>query len=237
MDVPDYAPPTSDTSALEGAATIYYDSSVVTLRSPSGDALDRYRSSDEFIYDREPRETESIWEKFLRWLRERLRDLLGGSEGEATVTQWIGYTIAALAVIFVIMKLLGTDLRGLFLRGNPNRVSPFAELDENIHEMDFDALIEEAVAARHYRRAVRLLYLKALKILADRGHIDWRRDKTNHDYLRELRGKKAALGGAFADATVLFEYVWYGDMPIDESIFRSVRENMNGFITAAREER
>jgi hypothetical protein len=224
LDVPDVVAK-HDSGA---AARIVFDSSVVAVRMPDDSAMKSYRSDGDFVYDREQREPESLWDRFVRWLQ-RLIGRVGGGDAESTIFEWVCYGLAAAVIVFVILKLIGSDIRGLFMHGRRSRVSDFIEVDENIHEMNFDALIAEAVAAGQYRRAVRLLYLKGLKALTDGGAIDWRKGKTNRDYLHELR--ESPLRAPFADATLLFEYVWYGDMPIDESVFRSVRENLEGFIT------
>jgi hypothetical protein len=221
--------PSKPAVAGDSIVRLVFDSSRIALRGVPDSLFDRYRSDNDFDYNREQREPESLWNRFLRWLYRTFERLLGGGENVGTVAEWIGYAIAAAAVAYVIYVLWKGDVRSLLRGGNRARVSPFAELDENIHEMNFDALIEEAVNARQYKRAVRLLYLKGLKVLADRGAINWRKDKTNRDYLHELR--ESPVRASFADATFLFEYVWYGDMPINESIFRSIRENLDGFIT------
>ena len=100
--------------------------------------------------------------------------------------------------------------------------------------MDFDRLIAEATAARAYRRAVRLLYLKTLKTLAADNLIDWQRDKTNHEYIAELR--QPALRSSFAELTFLFEYIWYGDFPVDEGVFDRARSRFTQFGQARRGE-
>ena len=99
--------------------------------------------------------------------------------------------------------------------------------DEDLHTTDFDRLVEEAVAAGQYRRAVRLLYLKTLQTLADDGLIAWQRDKTNHAYVEELR--RPALRPAFARLTDLFEFVWYGDFPVDAALYARMQQHFAAF--------
>lgn len=221
----------ADTLPLPDAspAIVRYDSSDVKLREAPEETLEEYRSDNDFVYDRVPPDSESIWEKFLRWFYSIFRKLFSSSEDEAGFWAWVFRAIAVGAVVYVILKLAQTDLRSIFLSPKARPASTFAEVDENIHEMNFETLIEESVAAGNYRRAVRLLYLRALKELTDQGLLDWRRDKTNHDYLRELRDSH--LRGTFADATWLFEYVWYGDVPVNESIYRTIRETFDGLRT------
>lgn len=222
--------PTLDTNA-ESVEEIdirpFYDSSRVEARRLPEDALERYRADEEFQYDREARDPQTLWQRLLRWLYDRFSDLFGTSEAEATFWVWLFRAIAVAAVVFVVVKLTQTDLRFIFRKGSERNVSDFIEVDENIHEMNFDALIEESAMEKNYRKGVRLLYLRTLKQLTDMELIEWRKDKTNREYLRELR--KSELRDSFADLTMMFEYIWYGDVPVGESLFRDVRARFNEF--------
>ena len=207
-------------------ASVRYDSSAVTARSPGPDALNPYRNDSDFLYDREPTAPLSLWDRFRRWLDENLFQPLR----EATpgwVEEWFFYLLAALGIAFAVARLLRMDLAGTFYRKRKKPGLAFEIVPEDIRALDFDRLIDEAVAARNYRRAVRLLYLKTLKALAARHLIDWQRDKTNHEYLDELH--QPALRHAFAELTRLFEYVWYGDFAVDEVAFGRVRRSFSQF--------
>lgn len=48
-------------------------------------------------------------------------------------------------------------------------------------------MIEEAIANRNYRFALRLNYLRSLKILSDKEIINWKIDKTNHEFIGEIK--------------------------------------------------
>lgn len=200
---------------------VRYDSSAVVVRSPAPETLAPYRADADYLYDREPTEPLGLWERFRRWLDETLfeplRDVTPGWAEE-----WFFYLVAAAGIAFALFKLLRMDLAGAFYRRRKPPGVAFETLLDDIHGVDFDALIREAVAARDYRGAVRLLYLKTLKALADHTLIDWQRDKTNHEYLSELR--RPALRPAFAELTRLFEYVWYGDFAVDETVFGRMRQ-------------
>lgn len=215
-----------DAADSAAPAAVRYDSAGIARRKPSAEAMERFLSNDDFNYDREPRDPETLIEKILRWLYGIFRRLFPSTESEATFWTWLFRAIAAAALVYVILKLAQSDIRSLFFPGAERKGSGFTEIDENIHEMNFDTLIEEAVAAANYRRAVRLLYLRSLKELADRGAIEWKRNRTNHDYLLELRD--SPLRVPFADATWLFENVWYGNVPVSEAVFRNIRETFVG---------
>jgi hypothetical protein len=99
---------------------------------------------------------------------------------------------------------------------------PYNVLDENIHEMNFDSLIAEAVAKHDFRTGIRLLFLKGLKILADKNFVQWEHGKTNHDYLAEL--KKDELKNGFIELNYYFEYTWYGNFSVNYETFKKVQQ-------------
>lgn len=215
-----------DSAAL---AALSFDSSSVTLRSLPEGGLQSYLDDDEFNYHREYRDPETVWDRFMQWLRDLFSGMVpSGVQGTIWefVFEVLPYIVMIGAIVFVVLKLTQTNLRGLFAKQSDKVVGDFTQIDENIHEMNFNTLIDEAIVAGHYRRAVRLLYLKSLKELSDRGLIDFSREKMNHDYLREL--ERSPLREPFADATLLFEYIWYGDMPVTASSFPRVREAFAG---------
>ncbi len=209
-----------DAAAPAAAAEVRYDTSDVALRAPAPDALRAYHDDPAFAYDRAPPEPVTWWDRFKAWLREKIFGPLG-ELNLGPVLRWILYAVAAFGIVFALLRLLRMEAVGVFSGKRPPPGPAFETVDEDIRTMDFDRMIDEAVAAGDYRRAVRLLYLKTLKTLAARGLIDWQRDKTNHEYLDELR--RPALRGPFAELTYLFEYVWYGDFPVDDAVFGRVR--------------
>jgi hypothetical protein len=63
-----------------------------------------------------------------------------------------------------------------------------------------------------------LYYLRTLKQLTDAGALEWRVNKTNSDYLHEL--KRADLRMDFAFLCTAFEYIWYGEFQPSESLYQ-----------------
>lgn len=216
------APP----EAVGAAPALRHDTAPRTARPLEADRLADFRDDPAFRYDRDPAEAAGWWGRFLEWLGE----LLFGEAGEALGSRyvdWVFYGLALFGILYAVLRLLRMDRGGLFSRRQtPRLVFDLAEDDPRT--LDLDALIDEAVARQDFRAAVRLLYLKALRALAEAGRIDWQRDKTNHEYLAELRD--AALRRDFAGLTTLFEYVWYGDFPVDAGLFARVRPAFAGFV-------
>jgi|GEM_PF-5967893 len=128
--------------------------------------------------------------------------------------------VGALALAFILYHFIGKSripankridkMRGLVL--DPDK------LEEEVMEAPFEAYIEEALQQRQYALAIRLHYLWALQTLAHRQLIHWKKDKTNREFLAELR--PTALGGPFFQATAVYEWVWYGDQPITQQHYQ-----------------
>lgn len=199
-------------------ATVNFDSSEVSAISIPDETLKDFRNDSDFDYStNNPGQEDSWWGRFKRWIAEMLLDSLGGASSLVSTLLWIAL---GLVLIFTIISITG--VRKMFGSAGKSLVSGIEELGEDIHAMDFNRLIDEAVAAGDYRRAIRLHYLKNLKQLTDRNFIDWRIDKTNYEYLTELRDKPIAQ--PFREATVAFEYAWYGDVKLTKPLFERLRQ-------------
>jgi len=213
------------TAQTVDSPVVRYDSSAVAVRSVRADALDNYFNNPDFAYNREVHEAVTWWDRFKAWLADKFFGPLAEAN-TGPIVKWVMYAVAAFGLLFAITRLLQMDMGQVFSRKRATSIA-FEDLVEDIEGMDFDSLIAEATAAQAYRRAVRLLYLKTLKALTTDNLIDWQRDKTNHEYIDELR--RLDLRTAFAELTYLFEYIWYGDFPVDEHSFERVRARFAQF--------
>ncbi len=96
-------------------------------------------------------------------------------------------------------------------------ISPLDDPDGRLLDSDLAAMLLRAKAEGQWPLAVRLHYLLIIKELNERKLINWRREKTNRDYLNELA--PTGRGPAFRAATAVFERVWYGEEPVDAARF------------------
>jgi hypothetical protein len=208
------------------------DSSKIEVRKPSESSISEFKSDKEFIYDEA--QTQNWWDAFWIWVGSKLSKLMG-TKAFSFFQEYLGYIIILAAVIIVILVLNKSKLRGLFYFNKENQVSGFKETKEDINEIDFDNLITEAISKSNYRIAVRLYYLKTLKLLSDRKLIDWKINKTNQNYVREI--KKEELKMPFEKLTYLFEWIWYGEMPVAESFFEETKNNFKDFQNALQAEK
>lgn len=102
-----------------------------------------------------------------------------------------------------------------------------AESDGNIFEINYQKEIDKAIAAGDYRLAIRLMYLRLLKSLSEKGKIQYAQDKTNFDYLVETSSKK--WYNLFFNITRHYEYAWYGQFEVDSDKFEIIRKEFMNF--------
>jgi hypothetical protein len=101
------------------------------------------------------------------------------------------------------------------------------QLEDNLVETDIDKYLRLALEAKNYKLAVRLLYLGVLQTLHDGSLITWRKEKTNRDYLNEMRNHRAYPD--LRDLTLAFDIVWYGDNEVSEITFEKLQPTFKSF--------
>lgn len=175
------------------------------------------------------------WDRFKEWLS----SLFGSKKSaDKNSIDWVDIIIKTIAIIvigFVIYLIARSviDKEGMWIFGRSRKKITVSEAQaENIHEMNFKELIEDTKAAGNYRLALRYYYLWLLKTLSYHEIIDWHWDKTNSDYLYEI--KDNALRKDFEYLSYVYDHSWYGDFPIDENAFakaeRSFKKTLNTLI-------
>ncbi|MDI9366573.1 MAG: DUF4129 domain-containing protein [Flavobacterium sp.] len=193
------------------------DSSTVTVRAFNDSS---YKNDPAFVYEEMPPQTETWWDRMWRKFWKFIDQLLSTNGGKQFFT-W-GLLVIALGVLgFLVYKFTGMSKSGFF--GKNGDASLAYQVDEdNIHELNFKAAIEKAIANNNYRLAVRLLYLQTLKQLTDNGLINWRINKTNATYVQELAGYQQQNN--FIELTNYFDRVWYGEANISYKQFADAQQ-------------
>jgi hypothetical protein len=133
-------------------------------------------------------------------------------------------------IIFIILKtFLGTETG--FFNFKKHKKVPSEKLvfeDEDIHEVDLESLLKNAIAQKEYRLAIRYYYLSVLKELSTKKVINYHKDKTNSEYLFEI--ENAVLRKEFSYLSYVYTYVWYGEFPINEEKFKVVENKYTSFL-------
>lgn len=190
-----------------------YDSLGTEVRSLPEKERDELFSSREYVYDKTGPVSRSLWDKFKEWLSEHIDDLFE-TKGMNIGLRVLEYALIIAAIVIIVLLLLKNNIRSLFYGKSAEADLEFSDLKENIHLIDFEALIAESLANKDFRKAIRLHFLRTLKDLSDRELIKWKIDKTNHDYSMELSNSK--YSSRFNELALLYDHVWYGDFKINE---------------------
>ncbi len=151
---------------------------------------------------------------------------LGGSMAKILLIS----TIAVL-VLVLLYNMSGVQLNfgGNRKINNPGTIN-LREVEENLLESELDKLTRQAIESGNYALAIRLYFLQSIKDLSIKKAIRWKKDKTNRDYLREM--KAHPLASNFRELSLVFDRVWYGQKPIDKAHFEVLQPQFQRFLKA-----
>lgn len=203
-------------------SNVKFDSSIINVRSVDSAKILSHLKDKDFKYFEDPEFSKTLWERLMDWLSRQFAKL---TQYEAYGTIWdiLIYILIALAVAAIIFGFYRSDIKGLFYSNTNKNQFNVAETLEDIHSLDYETLIEDAIANKNYRYAIRLNYLRTLKILTDKQLIDWKTDKTNSDFIKEI--KLTLIKEKFKNITWNFEYIWYGEFEIDSEAYKHLHND------------
>lgn len=101
-------------------------------------------------------------------------------------------------------------------------------LEQHIHEVDLHQFLKEALKNNDFKLAVRIYYLIIIKQLSDSKLINWKKQKTNGEYVSELFGSNYFLD--FKDSTLIFERIWYGDLDLTKQRYENIADKYEKFL-------
>ncbi|HET7117247.1 MAG TPA: hypothetical protein VFI29_12190 [Hanamia sp.] len=132
------------------------------------------------------------------------------------------WTLALIFIAFVGYKVLFKN--GIFAIKKKKLITENdEELSLDLGDLSkYDSLISEAENNNNFNLAIRYLYLKTLRNLSEKGIINFVPDKTNNDYLREMKPNNYFR--EFRLLTRNYEYLWYGKFLINEKDYQRLKE-------------
>ncbi len=139
---------------------------------------------------------------------------------------WYMFGLIALGVLLYFVIRYAANLQA----GQKKKKKAYTieEAEENLLETDLQRFLKDALARGDYRMAVRVYYLEILKQLSLNNRIKWQRDKTNSEYLREMRKNNHFKD--FRHITRIFERVWYGDTTIGKDIYQQISPEFENYL-------
>jgi hypothetical protein len=188
----------------------------VVLRSIPDSVMTRWKMDKDFAYANDP----AYWRKelpvdrrpngFLRWLA----NVLGSN-----AFKYFIFSLLVAILLYAIIRIIAENNLRLFYRRPVKTVAGPQEVASPLEE-DLEQRLQQALAAKDHRMAVRYLFLKTLRLLNERELIKYHIQATNREYVRQLSG--SALGDPFRFLTGAYEKVWYGEFSLSDGQFEKL---------------
>lgn len=205
----------------------------VDWRIPAKEKIEKFKADKDFDYGESKTDQISFWERFLKWLAEKMPDFNGiNADNVSTfleVVKFVGIALIIAFLAYIVLRLFGVNFRAIFgkKKVDEKEIDDIEVHTEDVNQMNFQTLISNAIAAKNYRLAIRYTYLSNLKQLSEKSIINWNPTKTNLSYLYEIKDEK--LRKEFLRTTYIFDYVWYGEQTLDDAEFNIAYGLLNDF--------
>lgn len=186
----------------------------VEFREFDKEKIERYRGDEDFEYTPPQLQEKGPFQRFIEKISTWFMKLLGSG---AAGTLWDIVWRLTLVVVFIlfIIKIFGIEAQSIF-KPSKKKVMAYTVDEESLDQINFDEEIPKALQNGQWRLAIRLIYLSALKHLADTERVVVIKGKTNHEYLYELDPNETKDN--FSNLSFLFDYTWYGHFEASESM-------------------
>lgn len=201
-----------------------WDRSEVDYRFPPAEKIEMYKQMSTYNYDRFEN-PETIWDIIQRWIISKFVN--SGINPNIIIYILIG--IATLVLLFVILKLLGINVSGIFLFSSDNKITnlKFKQGNDDMYNEDLDNILLTYIENKAYRDAVRILYLLSIRKLDSNSLIDWKPWKTDKEYYYELPMTNQRK--IFKSLVLNYEYIWYGQFKLKEDKFKLIHSDFESF--------
>ena len=212
-----------DSLARESQTVVYDTGTALEKVEFNREQISEFKKDKAFEYLAEI-ENDSWWTRFRRWLSLKYQQVMEWLFGDYTANRFVAALLLILPYI-LIAAIIGLIV-WLFIRLNPGpsligdpetgSVSFNAE-EEIVRSQDISSLIESAIAVGDYRLAVRYYYIQLLKNLNEKGLINYEFQKTNAEYLAEIRDD--SFKPKVKRLMHLYDFIWYGSFSVTENDF------------------
>jgi hypothetical protein len=195
----------------------------IELREFDDNKLAEYRADDDYNYEAYKEVETGAFQRFINRILNWFNKLMSsGRTGQ--MINYALYFLGFLALVFFVVKMFGIESNSMFKKGQRHSQS-FEVSEEILDQMDFEEAIRKAEKNSQWRVAVRLIYLFALKNLADQELIIVKKGKTNHEYLYEI--EEDGFRQNFSNLSFMFDYTWYGHFEADKELVDSAKSHLS----------
>ena len=204
---------------------VLVDSAFVALKPFAKNFKKKY-TDEAFIYEFKTPE-KNAWDRFKEWLANFFKNLFKFTDSKSA-TNFVDILLRVIAiliviaVIYMIVKaIMNKEGQWIFGKNSDKKIINYDEIEKNLHLVDFEKLIQKSLDSGENRLTIRYYYLWLLKKMSEKHLIEWDVEKTNSDYLYEI--KDEAQKEDFAYLSYLYNNIWYGEFELDEETFAKAR--------------
>jgi hypothetical protein len=211
---------------------IIVDTTAVASRSFAKDFKKKYTDAA-FVYENKTPE-KNAWDRFKEWLAGVFRRMFSFTNNESSMNfvAVLLKVVAVLIIVFVIYMIvkavMNKEGKWIFGRSSDKKLILYTDIEKNLRLADFEKLIQDALLSGEKRLSIRYYYLWLLKKMSEKQLIDWDVEKTNSDYLSEI--KSHGLKEQFSYLSYLYNYIWYGEFDLDDDTFAKAKTAFDGAI-------
>lgn len=204
---------------------IAVDSATIEVK-PFAENFKKKYTDKEFIYEFKTPE-KNAWDRFKEWLANFFKNIFSFTDSKSAlnfvdILLKVIAILIVVAVIFMIVKaIMNKEGQWIFGRNSDRKIINYDEIEKNLHLVDFEKLIQNSLKLDEKRLTIRYYYLWLLKKMSEKQIIEWDVEKTNSDYLYEI--KDETLKEDFAYLSYLYNNIWYGEFELDEANFAKAR--------------
>ncbi len=182
--------------------------------------MSSYAADDDFVYMNLTIQPPSIWQRIKWWFAALIAKIFGNPN-----TPWLSNVLFYIILLVVLGLAIFYIIRLKYGSGFSSEAKFFAASNassvQGIEKLDYDELINTALSKKHFKLAIRYLYLKTLALLHAKDVIVFRDWKSPYDYEKELDKNVVPT---YHSLTVLFEHAWYGDFTVGNNEFDEGRK-------------
>jgi hypothetical protein len=204
---------------------VLVDSAFVALKPFAKNFKNKYTDRS-FIYEFKTPE-KNAWDRFKEWMANFLNNIFSLTDSKSTL-QFVTIALRVLAIIVIVFviyliakAIMNKEGQWIFGKNSDKKIINYDEIEKNLHLVDFEKLIQKSLESGENRLTIRYYYLWLLKKMSEKQIIEWDVEKTNSDYLYEI--KDEAQKEDFAYLSYLYNNIWYGEFELDEETFAKAR--------------
>lgn len=133
-------------------------------------------------------------------------------------------------IIFLVLKIvLGSEFNWFLFNKKVKKHEEklVYEKETDIENENLEKMLQNAIYSENFRLAIRFYFLIILQELSEQQLIEYHKDKTNTEYLFELKDKNQKE--KFSYLLYLYNYIWYGEFTINKTEFQLAEKEYQSF--------